>query len=297
MNKERPITFPPIVVGTMRLGSWGANLSSKELENYVDQCLDLGLTDFDHADIYGNYTEENHFGEVIKRRHDLKSKVEVITKCGIKLVANNRSDHKIKSYDSSGAHILQSVENSLKNLGIDQIKLLLLHRPDYLLNPNDVAETFDKLRASGKVRHFGVSNFTTSQFELLNSFTPLTTNQFEFSTTHLQPLEDGTLDQSLRLGFQPMAWSPFGGGEIFAKTADTRALRVRKVAKELGDKYDAGIDQILLAWVCQHPSEIVPVVGSTKIERISSALNGVRITLTRQEWYEILQASKNGEVA
>lgn len=297
MNTQEQITFSPIVVGVMRLGTWGANLSSQEMENYIDQCLDLGITDFDHADIYGDYTEETHFGEVIKGRSDLKDKVEIITKCGIRMLTENRPDHKVTSYDSTKAHILASVDNSLASLGIDQIKLLLLHRPDYLLNPNEVTEAFEQLRSAGKVLHFGVSNYTTSQFDLLNSFTPLVTNQIEFSPTHLQPLDDGTLDQSLKLNFQPMAWSPFGGGEIFSSTDDPSIKRIQQTAQKLSEKYNAGVDQILLAWVMKHPSAIVPVVGSTKIERIASALEATDITLTNEEWYELLEAARGQEVA
>lgn len=297
MKEQEKIHFSPIVVGVMRLGTWGANLDAKQMERYINQCLDLGITDFDHADIYGDYTEEAHFGEVLKRRPDLKNKVEIITKCGIKMLASNRPDHKIKSYDSTKSHILQSVENSLKDLAIDQIKLLLLHRPDYLLNPHEVAEAFELLSTQGKVQHFGVSNYTTSQFNLLHSFTPLVTNQIEFSPTHQQPLDDGTLDQALKLGFQPMAWSPFGGGEIFSSTDNPAINRIQKTAKQLGEKYNAEIDQILLAWLLKHPAGIVPVVGSSKIDRIQSALEARNITLTHEEWYKILQASRDEEVA
>lgn len=297
MSQQPKIMFSPIVIGAMRLGNWGVNFSTAELENYIDRCLELGLTDFDHADIYGDYTEEAHFGEVLKRRPDLMKRVEITTKCGIKMLAASRPDHRIKSYDSTKEHIIQSAENSLKDLGVEQIKLLLLHRPDYLLHPAEVAEAFDSLRKAGKVAHFGVSNFTTSQFELLHSFTPLATNQIEFSATYLEPLDDGTLDQSLRKGLPPMAWSPFGGGDIFTETDDPRTIRIQEIALKLGATYEIGIDQVLLAWIRKHPAGVVPVIGSSKIDRIKSALEATSVQLSHEEWYEVLQASRGIEVA
>lgn len=291
------ITFSPIIVGAMRLGSWGANLNPTQMENYIDQCLDFGITDFDHADIYGDYTEEAHFGEVIKRRPDLKSKVEVTTKCTIKMITSNRPDNKIKSYDSSKAYIIQSTENSLRELGVDQIKLMLLHRPDYLLEPHEVADAFEQLRSEGKVAYFGVSNYTTSQFDLLNAVTPLVTNQIEFSPTHLNPLDDGTLDQALKLGLQPMIWSPYGGGELFKDSNDDRINSIKKVTGQLGEKYNVGFDQIILAWIAKHPARMVPVIGSSKVERIKRALDALQVELTREEWYEILEAATGHEVA
>ena len=148
----------------MRFGAWGANLETKAIEQLIDQCIELGLKDFDHADIYGHYTEEENFGRVLKRRPDLRSKIQITTKFGIKLTADNRPNHKIKSYDSSKAHLLLSVDNSLKALAVESIDVLLIHRPDYLMNVAEIAEAFLQLQQSGKVKHFGVSNFTPSQF-------------------------------------------------------------------------------------------------------------------------------------
>lgn len=291
------LTYSPLIVGTMRLGSWGANFDTQQLERYIDECLELGLMDFDHADIYGHYTEEAHFGEVIKRRPDLASKVRITTKCGIKLMTENRPSHQLKSYDSTAQHILTSVDQSLSDLGVEQVELLLLHRPDFLLNPHEVAEAFEQLRTQGKVKLFGVSNYSTSQFELLNAFTPLVTNQVEVSVLHLHALYDGTLDQCLRLGISPTAWSPFGGGAIFSESTDPRIQRIQEVATEIGKRHEATMDQVLLAWVFKHPSGIVPVIGSSKIARIKTALAATEITLSHEEWYQLLAASTGEEVA
>jgi len=290
MDNEK-INFAPLIIGTMRLGEWGAKMNTNELERFIDACLDLELNDFDHADIYGHYTEEGNFGKVIKRRPDLKSKIQITTKCGIKLVTENRPHHKIQSYDSSKNHIITSAENSLKELAVDQIDLLLLHRPDFLMNPHEIAEAFEVLKKNGKVKNFGVSNFTPSQFEMLNSFTPLVNNQVEISLLHLNPFQDGTLDQCLKLNIQPTAWSPFGGGKIFTESDDPRNNRIQKVAKELSEKYNASLDQILLAWLLKHPSSIIPIVGSTKISRIKTAKEALQINLSHEEWYQLWEAS------
>ncbi|MEO0895605.1 MAG: aldo/keto reductase [Bacteroidota bacterium] len=291
------LTFSPVIIGTMRLGAWGANLSTSDLERYIDECVDLGLIDFDHADIYGHYTEEARFGEVLKRRPDLVTKLNITTKCSIKLVTENRPSFRLKSYDSSPEHIRKSVDQSLQDLGIEQIELLLLHRPDSLMNPHAVAAVFEELKAAGKVKHVGVSNYSPSQFDLLNSFTPLQTNQVEVSLLHLNALQDGTLDQCLKLGITPTAWSPFGGGEIFFESSNPRIQRIQKVAKELGEVHGAGVDQILLAWIFKHPAGIVPVTGSSKISRIKTALEASKIQLSHEEWYMLLEASTGEEVA
>ena len=297
MNLPKKITFSPVIIGTMRLGEWGVKMTTSELERFIDECVELGITDFDHADIYGHYTSETEFGEVLKRRVDLRSKVQITTKCGIKLTCENRPNHKIKSYDSSAKHILWSAENSLKELGVDSLDLMLLHRPDYLMNPHEIAEAFEKLKKEGKVKFFGVSNFTPSQFEMLNSFTPLVNNQVEISLLQKKAFQDGTLEQCLKLGVQPTAWSPFGGGELFTNTEDPKIEDIQETVRELADKHSATPDQILLAFLRKHPAGITPVLGTSKIERVKSALEGLKINLTHEEWYELWEAAIGEEVA
>ena len=294
---ETAIKFSPIIIGTMRLGEWGSDLSTAELEKFMDACIDMGFTDFDHADIYGHYTEEERFGRVIKRRPDLKSKVQITTKCGIKLVTPNRPQHQVKSYDATKRHIIWSAENSLKQLGVDYLDVLLIHRPDYLINPHEVAEAFAALKESGKVKAFGVSNFSVSQFELLHSFTPLITNQLEISLLHRNAFEDGTLDQCQRLGTCPTAWSPLGGGAIFTEENTAEFQNVIKVATELGEIHAASIDQILIAFLRKHPAGIIPIYGSTKIKRIETIKKGLHIELSHEEWYRLWEAAIGKEVA
>lgn len=295
-NTTSAIEFSPLIIGTMRLGEWGVKMNTSALEIFVEECLALGLNDFDHADIYGHYTTEEDFGKLLKIRPDLRAKIQLTTKCGIKLVTPNRPTHQIKSYDSSKEHILRSAEQSLKALSTDYVDLLLIHRPDFLMDPAAIATAFEQLKSSGKVKHFGVSNFTPSQFDLLNSYFPLVTNQVEISITHLNAFQDGTLDQCLKYKIAPTAWSPLGGGAMFQDSDDQRILRIKKIAGLLADKHEVQIDQILLAWLLKHPSGILPLLGTSKISRVKSALNATTINLSHEEWYMLLEASVGHEV-
>ena len=279
----------------MRLGQWGQKMNTNEYQAFIEGCLALGLNDFDHADIYGHYTTEAEFGAVLKNNSSLRSKLQITTKCGIKLTAENRPVHTIKSYDSSKDHILASVENSLRDLHTDYIDVLLIHRPDVLLNPREVAEAFNQLQAQGKVKYFGVSNFSPSQFEMLHTFVPLITNQVEASITHLNPFFDGTFDQSLQLGLRPTIWSPFGGGDIF--TYQEKNKKILAATKPLMEKYNITLDQLLLAWLFKHPARLIPVLGTSRLERVEAAKEALNVEITHEEWYELLEASRGEEVA
>ncbi len=289
--------FSRIVAGCMKWGVWGANLSTQDISTLIQQCIDAGVTTFDHADIYGHNTTEGAFGKALQLQPSLRQKMQIVTKCGIKLVNENRPQHKIKSYDTSKQHILWSAENSLKELQTDYIDLFLIHRPSPLMNPYEIAEAFSELKASGKVLHFGVSNFNITQFEALNRCFPLVTNQIEASVLHLQPFLDGTLDQCLQHQITPMAWSPLGGGTVFSDVRKGQSSRVRTIANALALKYEAtGLDQILLAFLLKHPSNILPVLGTSKIHRIERAVAALQIELTREEWFELWEASMGEEV-
>lgn len=280
-----------LILGTMRLGSWGANYDTKAYHNIMQYCLEQGISTIDLADIYGDYSTESDIGRVLKGNSSLRTQLQLITKCGIRRVCAARPQHRIKSYDSSGAHIRASVEESLRQLQTDYIDTLLLHRPDFLMNPDEVASTFADLKAEGKVLQFGVSNFSATQFSLLSSRTLLVTNQIEASIIQLASFQDGTLDQCLQDGIAPMAWSPLGGGSPFAASASPRIQRIRAVAAPLCQQYNLSFDQLLLTWLLSHPAGIRPVLGTTKIARIQSAVAVQHITLNRTDWYDLWQAS------
>lgn len=285
-----------IVHGLWRLADW--NKSEAEVRELLARCLELGITTFDHADIYGDYTCEALFGEALAASKIDRSTIQVVTKCGIKLVSGNRLAHKIKCYDTSTSHIVASVENSLRNLRVDYIDLLLIHRPDPLTDPREVNEAFVTLKDSGKVRHFGVSNFLPSQFEMLASKldVPLITNQIEYSVMHLEPHADGSLDLCQRLDIRPMAWSPMGGGRLFHEDSD-RAERLRealgKIGRHLGG---ASMDQVALAWMLMHPAQFVPVLGTGRVTRITRAVEALELNLSRDQWFEIWCASTGCDV-
>ncbi|MEO5647982.1 MAG: aldo/keto reductase, partial [Chitinophagaceae bacterium] len=226
----------------------------------------------------------------------IRDKMQLITKCGIKMVSPNRPGHQIKHYDTSKEHIRFSVESSLRNLRTDFIDLLLLHRPDSLMDPAEIAMIFTKLKEEGKVLHFGVSNFSASQLSLINTFFPLSSIQVEASVMALSAFRNGTLDQCMVNNLIPMAWSPLGGGKLFS-SEDERSERILAVTSILAEKYTCTVDQVLLAWLLKHPSGIKPVLGTARAERVKAAMEATQINMTREEWYLLWRASTGEEVA
>lgn len=286
-----------VIAGVMKWGTWGSKFDTNGYESIIKESMGMGVTTFDHADIYGDYSTEEEFGNVLRKEPSLRQQMQLITKCGIRRPCSNRPHFKIKSYDTSRKHILESAETSLKNLGTDYLDALLIHRPDFVMNADEIAEAFSQLKKQGKVLHFGVSNFTPSQVSLLNSRFKVEVNQIQASITYLHPFVDGTLDQSHELKILPMAWSPLGGGNLFTATDDERTLRILAVAEILGSKYNTTPDVILLSWLLQHPARIVPVLGTSKSARIKAALDATDIKLEREEWYMLWRASTGKEVA
>lgn len=288
--------FSPVIAGCMKWGDWGAKFTTTEFGDMIRRCLDLGVTTFDHADIYGNYTTEADFGAALRDAPGLREQMQLITKCGICMVTPNRPSHQIKHYDTSAEHIIRSAERSLQNLHTDRIDLLLIHRPDPLMNPHEIAEAFSRLKQSGKVLHFGVSNFSVSQVSLLHAAFPVEVNQVEISLMHRDALQNGVLDQCTRDGIVPQSWSPLGGGRIHADAEEEHGRKIHAMARILAEKYSAKFDQVLLAWLMQHPAGIVPVIGTTRPERVRDAIFSRAIQLTREEWFMLLRAASGHEV-
>lgn len=272
-----------IVVGTMRWGIWDAKFTTAQYEAMIDTSMSLGMSTFDHADIYGDYTTEAEFGAALKLHPEWRSQMELVTKCGIIRVCDQKPEHYIKAYDFTKSHILQSAEDSLRNLQTDYLDLMLLHRPDLLMDPDEVAEAFELLYTSGKVRSFGVSNFTPSQVKLLQSTVPVGVHQLEVSVKDVSAFDDGRLDQCALDGIVPMAWSPLGGG--------TLPNEMLIVLEPLATAFEVTPQAIALAWLLQHSSGILPVVGTTKAENLEAAQAALNIKLDRQQWYTIYQAA------
>lgn len=276
------------------MADWGMAIAKRM--GWIEQCLDLGITSFDHADIYGDYTVETLFGQVLAAQPSLRSQMQLITKCGIKLVSGQRPGHAIKSYDTSRSHVLASVEASLRALSTDYIDLLLIHRPDALMDPDELADTLLGLRNAGKVLHFGVSNHTPSQLALLNKRLGLSTNQIELSPLSLNALKDGTLDQCLELGIRPMIWSPLAGGRLFHGD-DDQAQRVRKTLEILAHQYQVSVATVAYAWILRHPARPVPITGSHRLEALQAAVAALSVRLSAEDWYRVWEASEGRPVA
>jgi predicted oxidoreductase len=292
------LTVSRLAYGCMRIsGTWNPDYLTDELKNRGKEALyaayEAGYTLFDHADIYGRGTCESIHGELLRESPDLRDQTFIATKCGIRFHGDPNPDSPHR-FDFSREHIVQSCEQSLNHLGVDCIDLYQLHRPDFLMRPEEVTEAFANLHTQGKVKHFGVSNFSPSQFNLLQSAlpNPLLVNQVEIHLGRLACFEDGTLDQCLQHRITPLAWSPLGGGWLGEggtppeNKPHAAALLTRM--DELADGYGVTRTEIALAWLLQHPSGIIPIVGSVRPERILGAVHALSIDLGREEWYRLL---------
>ena len=285
--------FSKIIVGVMRWGFWGANYSKNGVQKLIETSLEEDLYTFDHADIYGGYTTEELFGNAFSEMKINREKIQLITKCGI-CMPSEKKNFPLKYYNYSKEYILNQVDESLKNLKTDYIDLLLLHRPSPLMNPEEIAAAFGVLRSSGKVRDFGVSNFTTSQFDLISKYFPqLVTNQVEISLTETKAFYDGTIDQMMLKKLQPMAWSVMG--TYFSEDSE-RTARIKSVFDELNLKYNAEEAQLLLAFLLKHPSKIIPIIGTSKVESIKSLKKSLQINLEIEDWFSLLEASLGHDV-
>lgn len=297
MQQPQPIApqgpiFSDLVMGYWRLMEWA--MTPEQLLAFIEYHLELGITTVDHADIYGDYRCEAAFGEALRLALGLREKLQIVTKCGIATRA--KSEHQIGHYNTSQTHILASVENSLRHFATDRLDLLLIHRPDPLMNADDVAEAFIALHKSGKVLHFGVSNFTPAQYALLQSRLPFTlvTNQVEISPIQQNTLLDGTLDQCQQLRIRPMAWSCLGGGRLFSDP-HYQPLRdeLTLIKKESGA---TSLEQVVYAWVMKLPAHPLPVIGSGKTERVREAVAAASLQLDRQQWFRIRKAALGFDV-
>lgn len=282
-----------LVYGVWRIND--SSMTSKELQSITELCLELGIDWFDHADIYGDYSCEETFGNMLKSAKDLKSKIKIITKTDICLLSSKFPKRKVKHYDTSPEYIKESVDNSLRKIGVDTLDTLLLHRPDPLMDVDATASCLDSLIQSGKVRYVGVSNFTPSQFQLLQSRlkNPLVTNQIEISLAEISPFTDGSVDYLYQHSIKPMAWSPLGGGRLATDSTSRAGNQLKVISGELG----IPTNQLALAWLLRHPSGIIPVIGSSKPERIREMAGSTQINLSREDWFRLYEAALGKEVA
>ncbi len=285
-------TYSTIIAGCMSWGDWGKRLSTEEMIAQIEITLEAGISTFDHADIYGDYTTETQFGKAFKQSNIAREDLQLISKCGIQLVGNTRKNT-IGHYEYSKAYIIRSVEQSLKNLQTDYLDLLLLHRPSPLMQATEINEAISTLQSEGKIIEFGVSNFTPSQMELIETNQKISVNQIEFSLTENVAMHNGTLDAMQINKITPMCWSPLGN--VFGSET-AQAIQIRLVLKKLCKKYNATEDQLLLAWICSHPAKMHPVIGTTNKTRIPNAQKAIEIQLELEDWFELLVASQGHAV-
>jgi len=288
----RQDNYSRIIAGTMTWGQGGKRLSASQMAGLMNDCLALGITTFDHADIYGGYTTEADFGRAFSQSGIPRESIQLISKCGIQYVSEARPV-RVKHYEYGTDYILHSATSSLKYLKTDYLDLLLLHRPSPLMDPEEVAAAFASLRDSGKVRAFGVSNFTPSQIRLIESAVPVEAHQFECSLTTEKALWDGTLDDCIIGSRMAMAWSPLGR---YYRDSDDRIERIRNCMAPLCDRYNASEMQLLLAWLLRHPARIFPVVGTTRPERLRESQQALDIELELEDWFAMLEASQGHKV-
>ena len=281
----------------MAYGMWrlsdDEDTSPARVQAKVDACLAQGITTMDQADIYGGYMAEEILGNALKGT-GLRSEIEIVTKCDIVAPAGRHAQARVKYYDTSRQHITQSVEDSLRLMGIEQIDLLLIHRPDPMMDHHETGTTLDDLVASGKVSNIGVSNFRPWDMDLLQSAmkTRLVTNQIEISVIANDAFTNGDLAYLQRHDIKPMAWSPLAGGTLFT---DANASLLA-IMRRLGDKQGGDTSAVALAWLMAHPANIIPVVGTNNLDRLRALSTAFDVELGREDWFEIYTAALGHEV-
>ncbi|MDT7831324.1 aldo/keto reductase [Flavobacteriaceae bacterium S356] len=284
--------YSKIIAGCMSWGAWGKQFSKQEMTQQIITTLEAGITTFDHADIYGDYTTEGEFGKAFVESGVQRENIQLISKCGIQYVGKSR-DNEIKHYNYSKDYIIWSAERSLKELHTDYLDVLLLHRPSPLMNPYEISSAVQQLKEQGKILSFGVSNFTPSQVNLISDDESVSVNQIEFSLSQHTAMHNGSLDQMLQKEITPMCWSPLG--TIFKEQSDAN-FRILELLEVLSEKYEATEDQLLLSWILRHPATIHPVIGTTNSERIQNAVRATKIELELEDWFSLLVACQGHKV-
>ncbi len=281
-----------IVYGMWRVGD-DADTSPAHIRAKIEACLEQGITTIDQADIYGGYTAEGLLGACFKESLGLRDKVEIVTKCDIVAPAGRYADKRVKYYDTSAAHIASSIDTSLSEMSIDHIDLLLIHRPDPLMDAEETGRALDEAVASGKVRSVGVSNFRPWDWTLLQSAmeTPLATNQIEISLQHHEPFTNGDIAFLQERLISPMAWSPLGGGSLFS------AGEPRETVSKVAMQNDVEEAAVAIAWLLRHPSKILPVMGTNRLDRIAALGDALKVEMDRETWFGLYTAALGREVA
>ena len=280
-----------LVQGCMTWGRWGKQMSTRQMASQIEDCLSLGVTTFDHADIYGDYTTESEFGKAFTESKIKRESIQLISKCGLQLPSSTR-DNRVKHYQYDSEYIIAQAERSISNLNCEYLDAFLLHRPSPLMNLQEIAKSIIYLKEQGKIKHFGVSNFTTQQIDLLGSYVEVEGHQLQCSLNHCQPFTNDILHHHLSKQILTMAWSPLGGLDRLHK--DNPPLD--KALEEMAARYECEKVQLAIAFLNQHPIGIRPVLGTTQTKRLKVLKEGLTIELSLQDWFLILEASRGHEV-
>lgn len=295
---EKVVLSEDLSISRMAYGMWrlgdDSDTSEKHIQAKIEACLEQGITTLDQADIYGGYGAEALLGKALKASPALRDKVEIVTKCGIIAPFGRYADKSVKYYDTGRAHLQHSVDLSLQLMGIEQIDLLLIHRPDPMMDHIETGAALDEVIRSGKVKAVGVSNFKPHDWTLLQSAmtSQLVTNQIEISVMAIDAFTNGDLAHLQERGIPPMAWSPLGGGALFGDPTRPASAALTRVASRLGTDLAA----LAYAWLLAHPARIIPVVGTNSIDRIRDLGHAFKLSLDRETWYEIYTAALGTEV-
>ncbi len=295
------ITLPALELSRIIYGLWrladDKNTSVEHVQAKLESCLAQGITSFDQADIYGDYESEKLFGKALKAAPALRKQMQIITKCDIMLLSDKYSDRKVKYYDTSKAHLELSVNNSLANMHIEQIDMLLIHRPDPLMDAAETGAALDELIASGKVASVGVSNFRSYDWDLLqaNMKARLQTNQIELSLLATDAFTNGDLAFLQQHHIAPMAWSPLAGGQLFDQS-NTKVATLRARLDSIASAQNVAADAVAIAWLLKHPAGILPVLGTNSLERIAKLSDATKVEIDRETWFDLYTLACGHEV-
>ena len=280
------VKFSRIVAGVIRWGSWGSKLSSSKMANMISTCVENGVTTFDLADVYGNYTTEREFGDAVILSGTPREDIQIISKCGIIKPCAEKPGFKISHYNTSKRYILDSVDLSLENLNTEYLDVLMINRPSPIMDYPEMADAFHQLKESGKVREFGVVNFSPDQIRAMRRFYPIIAHQSEFSMTHLEPMFDGTIDTCIANDMVPMSWSPLGGDKIYTHTKTGKKLeaKLEKHAAQFG----WSVSEMALLFLLHHPAGILPVINYAKADKILETLELLDVEISNEDWFELL---------
>lgn len=286
------VSLSRLIYGMWRIGD-DADTSTSHVQAKIESCLSQGITTMDQADIYGGYEAEEILGNALKGTN-LRDKIEIVTKCDIVAPAGRYSDAKVKYYDTSRAHVMASVEHSLRLMGTDYVDLLLIHRPDPMMDAEETGAALDEIVASGKAKSVGVSNFKLHDWTLLQSAmsSPLVTNQIELSLLAHEGFTNGDVAYLQERKVAPMAWSPLGGGSIFSQ--ENKVLL--NALKAIGEV--SGVDEtaVAVAWLLAHPAKIMPVMGTNSLARIGKISDALKVKMDRETWFELYSIALGSEV-